>query len=206
MGRPREHDLDELLDHAKRLWVDGGMAGVTIRRLSSVSGVSNGAIYNAFGSRDNLLARVWAREAEEFLAFQSEEVEAALEAGEAHAAVVAAALAPSNYAYRDGAGSRLLLAVALDDLAGSDVGATERQHLHLLRRSLDDLVNRLAREVWNSTDPDAATLIRFCLVELPSALLLTTRDRMTDPLARAALERAVRGILAGSPGVHSRSR
>ncbi len=196
MGRPRQHDLDTLLDHARTLWVEHGTAGLTIRALSAATGASNGAIYHAFGSRDDLLVRVWAREAEAFLAFQREATEAALEAGDPHSAVVAAALAPSDHAHRERAGSKLLLAVSADELAEAEIGDAERRRVRLLRRGLHELVVELARAVWGSGEPPATTLVAYCLVDLPSALLLTG-DRITDPLARTALERAVRGVLDG---------
>ena len=78
VGRPRAHDVDVLLDHARTLWVEQGVSGVTIRALSVETGASNGAIYHAFGSRDGLLVRVWSREAERFLAVQSDAVDTAL--------------------------------------------------------------------------------------------------------------------------------
>ncbi|WP_185749107.1 TetR/AcrR family transcriptional regulator [Humibacillus xanthopallidus] len=187
-----------LLDHVKALWAEHGVSCVTIRALSKVSGVSNGAIYNAFGSRDNLLARTWSREAEQFLSFQREAVDTALTNGDATSAVVAAALAPSDYFSHDAPGARLLLTVTLDELARANVGATERQQLRARRRSLGLLINQLAREVWGSADDASVTFIKLCLVDLPSSLLLAG-DRITDPLARVALERAVRGVLATPP-------
>lgn len=197
MGRPRAHDVDVLLDHARTLWVEQGASGVTIRALSVATGASNGAIYHAFGSRDGLLVRVWSREAERFLAVQADAVDTALAGGDARDAVVAAALAPAAYAARDAAGARLLLAVRADDLA-ADVGEAERREVRELRRRLTALVTRLAVEVWGSEEPPATTLVAWCVVDLPSALLLAG-DRVTDPLAHLALERAVRGVLAGPP-------
>ena len=44
---------------------------------------------------------------------------------------------------------------------------------------------------------DAVTLVRYCVVDLPGALLLKPA-RPTDPLARHALELAVRGVLASA--------
>jgi AcrR family transcriptional regulator len=204
VGRPREHDLDTLLDHAKELWADHGTTSLTIRALSTRSGVSNGAIYNAFGSRNNLLARVWSREAEKFLDFQQSVVTSRLQAGTTHDAVVAAALAPADYARRDEQGSRLLLAVTLEDLTDTNLAAAERDKLHELRRALADLITTLSHEVWNRTDRPATTLIKYCLVDLPSALLLA-RNQPADATARHALELAVRGILASEPPAGSRS-
>lgn len=198
MGRPREHDLDTLLDDAKELWVESGMGGVTVRGLSSRSGVSNGAIYHAFGSRDNLLARVWIREAERFLVFQTDAVDATLQRSTAREAVVAAALAPADYADREAAGTRLLLATTLSDLAAGSVTESSRSAMQELRGALGALIRRLAREVWDRSDPPAVTLTTYCVVDLPAALLLAG-DKVTDPLARIALERAVRGILLAPP-------
>ncbi|WP_028644104.1 TetR/AcrR family transcriptional regulator [Nocardioides sp. URHA0020] len=198
MGRPREHDLDTLLGHARDLWAEQGATALTIRALSARSGVSNGAIYNAFGSRANLLARVWAAEAEKFLTFQTSTVDIALAAHDAVGAVVAAALAPSDYVLHDEAAARLLLATSLDDLREADVSPADRERLNDLRATLSLLIRRLAEQLWDNTDPPAITLIKYCLVDLPSALLLA-QNAPTDPLARYALEHAVRGIAAGTP-------
>lgn len=198
MARPREHDLDEILDHARALWVSDGMAGVTVRALSARSGVSNGALYHAFGSRDGLLARVWAREAVRFLAFQEGEVEAALARESAEDAVVAAALATAGYARHDEAGARLLLSVSGDALASSELSEEQAGELTRLRRELGRLIVRLARALWDREDTAALTLVRYCVVDLPSALLLS-RSRLSDPVARHALEAAVRGIVGAGP-------
>ncbi|WP_121256923.1 TetR/AcrR family transcriptional regulator [Nocardioides ferulae] len=198
MARPREHDRDALLDHALHLWVEQGTGGLTIRALSSRSGASTGALYHAFGSRDVILARVWAREAERFLAFQRRAVERALAEGSPRDAVVAAALAPADYVHHDEPAARLLLAVTPRDLAEGEVGPEDRERLRALRRALGALITELAERVWTATDPAAVALVRSCLVELPSALLLA-RDRVDDPVARHALEHAVRGVLAQPP-------
>lgn len=199
MGRPREHDLEAVLDHARRLWVEGGPAGVTIRALASESGVSNGVIYHAFGSRDGLLARVWAREAQRFLELQRSSVDAVLD-GESPVAeaVVTAALAPAAYAEQDEAGARLLLTTTGDELADGDLAPQERAELRRLRRDLTGLITDLSARHWDRTDPAALATMRYCVVDLPGTLLLAPA-RPTDPVARRALELAVRGILGEPP-------
>jgi AcrR family transcriptional regulator len=198
MGRPRQHDLGSLLDHARRLWVEHGIAGVTIRGLSAASGASNGAIYHAFGSRDGLLASVWSREADAFLAFQRAQVDAALESGGAVDGLVAAALTPASYAEAQRDGARLLLAADVDDLLTDDLPEEARQELHRLRKELGALLVDLAVALWDRHDAAAVTTARYCVVDLPGALLLRSAEP-TDPLARHALERAVRGIAAQAP-------
>lgn len=202
MGRPREHDLDAVLDHARRLWVEGGAAAVTIRALSSASGVSNGAIYHAFGSRDGLRARVWVREARRFLDQQRAGVAEALDRGGTPAdAVVSAALAPADYARTDEPGARLLLSVRVGEVAGGDLSEDQRAELAGLRDALDELIRELADRVWGRSGSDERLLVRYCLVELPSALLLSPArtGRGHRPLARWALERAVRALLEDRP-------
>src|SRR5699024_12836810 len=91
MGRPRRFDPDELADHARSLWVEHGKSGVTTRALVAASGASNGAVYHAFGSRDGLLARGWAREAAGLLTFQQDAVTRATSGGGAAGGPVEAA-------------------------------------------------------------------------------------------------------------------
>lgn len=198
-GRPRRHDRAELLDHTRDPWIERGTAGVTIRALSTATGVSNGAIYNAFGSRDGLLAAVWVREAVEFLDFQRSAVEKARGTDDSAAdMVVAAALAPAGLADTGDPGAQLLLAVTADDLAISELTGEQRSELFALKKSLGELIIGLADPVWGRRDHRAVTLIRHCVVELPGTLLLR-RGNVRDPLARHALEHAVRGIVTAPP-------
>lgn len=201
-GRPREHDLDTLLDHARALWVEQGRAGVTIRALSARSGVGNGAIYHALGSRAGLLARTWVREAEGFLAFQRARVEDVL-AGDgstraAVEAVVAAALAPATYAEAHPEAARLLLATHAADLLVDELGDDDRAAIGSLQTRLGALLAELAAQLWGSADRTTVALARICVVDLPGTLLLG-EGRPDDPVARHALEAAVRGVLASPP-------
>ncbi len=197
-GRPREHDLDSLLDHARALLVEQGVSGLTMRALSARSGVGNGAIYNAFGSRKNLLARTWVREAEDFVRFQRTLAEEALATTGPAEAIVAASLAPARYAENNEEASRLLLAVEAKDVLDPDLGPDERADVDRLRASLGKLIVDLADALWQRTDRDAVLLVRLCLVDLPSKLLLSHK-RVADPLTQHALTHAVRGITSSKP-------
>lgn len=198
MGRPRRHDRDAVLDHAKTIWSGEGLDALTVRALSARSGVSNGALYNAFGSRANLLARVWAREAEAFLRFQATQVAEQLAAPDPADAVVAAALAPAHYRAYDGAAADLLLSVTPESLDTPDLGEDERTALRRLRGTLSELIGDLSRHLWDRSDRAATLLVRYCVVDLPGALLLGGGSA-GSPVALLACERAVRGILAAPP-------
>ncbi|MBA4608899.1 TetR/AcrR family transcriptional regulator [Aeromicrobium sp. Marseille-Q0843] len=197
-GRPREHQPDVLLDHARALWVEHGATGVTMRALSARAGAANGVIYNAFGSRDNLLARVWVREAVAFLRYQRDLVEAAVRADGPQEGIAVAALSLATYARTNPEASRLLLAVDATDLLTGNVGPDERNEVERLRLELGELITRLAEQLWQRTDRRAVALVRICVVDLPAKLLLSA-DRLDSTLAHHALREAVRGITSAAP-------
>ncbi|HET8929332.1 MAG TPA: helix-turn-helix domain-containing protein, partial [Acidimicrobiales bacterium] len=72
MPRPRLHDRDDLLDAAERLVTSGDVHGLTLRGLAGAAGVSNGSIYHAFFSKDDLAARLWLRAAARLGAIRAE--------------------------------------------------------------------------------------------------------------------------------------
>ncbi len=180
--------------------VDSGPAAVTVRALSEATSVSNGAIYHAFGSRPGLMGRVWLRAAQRFLDVQRVAVDRALAAGASSEnvvdAVVAAADAPAEFLLRQPVSGHFLLIVPRQELLGSgeipDDIAGEMRRLDL---SLSELFTALARGVFDRADREAVTVIRDCVVELPTALLLRGR-RKPDPAVRRRLAAAVRAILA----------
>lgn len=203
MGRPRAHEPDELLAHARDLWAEKGIDGLTIRALGERSGASNGAIYHAFGSRASLVLQVWARTAEAFLDHQEAVAAAALTDAGPHEAVLAAALAPATYGVIDPAGARVLLRVVDGGLEENGLSDDERERVRRHRRRVSALVTRLAAEVWPAqAGPaqrlEARALVHYCLVDLPGALLLAP-ERLGDPVPRRALRHAVHGILQAGP-------
>src|SRR3977135_4036826 len=94
MPRPQVYDRDAMLDAAEELAVEGGVKAVTLRAVSERAGISNGAIYHAFGSRGGLVGRAWVRAARRFLALQRQTVDAE---DDPTRAVIAAAAAPAGF-------------------------------------------------------------------------------------------------------------
>lgn len=209
MPRPRIHDLDHLVDAAERMAVESGPAAVTVRALSDLTSVSNGAIYHAFGSRAGLMGRVWLRAAQRFLALQREAVDRVMAAGSTHEnaieAVVAAADAPAEFAARQPVSGRFLLTVSRRELLGSsEIPDDVAEELRRLDQSLVELFVGLSRNVFGRADRVAVEVIRDCVVELPTALLLRGR-RAPDADVRERLAVAVRAILALPPPKPSRT-
>jgi AcrR family transcriptional regulator len=198
MGRPQLVDVDALLDHAREIWIAEGQAAVTIRALSARSGVSNGAIYHHFSSRNHLLSQIWAREASAFRAFQREQIQDARDHGTAEDAVVAAALSTGGYADVKGAAVRVLLASRPDTITPDGVPDQLIKELRRHRASAATLISDLAEEVWGRSDETARRLMRNCVVDIPARIFMSA-ERPNSPLARYAIEHAVRGVLAAGP-------
>jgi AcrR family transcriptional regulator len=181
--------------------VASGPAAVTIRAISAVTGVSNGAVYHTFASRSGLMARAWLRAGRRFLAVQTSLVDQAMSAPGPQAsleAVVAAADAPVVFAEQYPDSSRLLLTVRREELLNSDLPDEITTELRDLDRSLVSLMIRLAVNIWDRKDAGAVDAITTCIVDLPTAILLR-RDRLGSATARAHLRAAVRAVVAVGP-------
>ncbi|SDU24459.1 TetR/AcrR family transcriptional regulator [Gordonia westfalica] len=203
MPRPRTHDLEQLLDAAEALAVESGPAAVTVRALSDLTSISNGAIYHAFGSRVGVVGRVWLRAAERFLTAQRVAVDAVLDTGHdretAVEAVVAAADTPARFSLDHPASGRFLLTVNRDELLGSaDLPDDLAGDLRQLDQALVEPFVTLSRALWARADRHTVEIIRDCVVELPTALLLRGR-RTADEAVRARCAAAVRAVLALDP-------
>ncbi|MET7303077.1 helix-turn-helix domain-containing protein [Embleya sp. NPDC005575] len=208
MPRPRVHDLDRLLDVAERLVADGGPERFTVRALAVASGVSNGAIYHAFGSLPVLLGQVWSRAAGDFLDLQVELVDAVRSDGPESGvrAVVAAASAPAVFADRRPEAARLLMGVRREQLLGPEVPQESAEALFALDKRVLALLTRLARGLWGRADGPNVEVVTLCVVDLPTAVF---RRELTGPVvdgrprvgadSRERLAAAVRAVLALPP-------
>ncbi|MEU3269903.1 helix-turn-helix domain-containing protein [Saccharomonospora sp. NPDC006951] len=204
MPRPRVHDLSGLLDTTERLVADVGAERVTVRELAAAAGVPNGTIYHAFGSLGAVLARTWLRAANDFLDLQRELADRAAAGGcGAHAAVVAAALTPAEFAERRNAAARMLLTVERDRLLGPRLPEELADELIGIDARVVSLLVGLSEAVWNRRDGAAVEVMTTCVVDLPSALLrraLTGAETRPVPEhLRDRLASAVRAVLAVPP-------
>jgi AcrR family transcriptional regulator len=202
MPRPRTHDLDSLLDVAEQVAGAEGPAGLTLRRLAAEAGVSNGSIYHAFSSKEELLARVWARAAGLLLGLQKARVEAALtnrRTNEASAieAIVAVAVAPVDFAIDHPAGARLFFMQRRDQLVAQNLSVSVADELAAIQADFTRLLIRLAQARWTRHDRIAVEAIATCVVDLPGGLM--RRKLLTgiqvDSQTRAQIDAACRAIL-----------
>jgi AcrR family transcriptional regulator len=191
MPRPQVYDRDAMLDAAEALAVEGGVKSVTIRAVSERAGISNGAIYHAFGSRGGLAGRAWVRAAHRFLMLQRQAVDAE---DEPVRAVIAAADAPAVFSEQYPMSARLWLAIPREDLIG-DAPADVQAELSALDSDLRDMLIRLSIAMWDRKDAASVAVIEDCVVGLPTGLMLR---RPMPPTAdtRRRLAAAVEAILS----------
>jgi AcrR family transcriptional regulator len=191
MPRPQVYDRDAMLDAAEELAVEGGVTAVTIRAVSERAGISNGAIYHAFGSRGGLVGRAWVRAARRFLTLQRQAVDA--EADPVRA-VVAAADAPAVFSEQYPSSARLILGTPREELIG-EAPAEVQTELRALDLDLRDLLIALSIALFDRKDAPAVAVIEDCVVGLPTGLMLR---RPMPPTAdtRRRLAAAVEAILS----------
>lgn len=198
MARPRTHEIDDLLDAAERLLAGGGEGAVTIRALAEETGAPSGSLYHAFGSRADLLGRMWLRAALRFLDEQEAAMERELGAAagrrDAVNATVAVASVPALMADRFPESAAVLLKYRRDEILGKEPSSELRSELERLDDRLRSVLKRLADGLWGKHDRRSVETVAVCVVDLPTAILIERRDRLIDPLA--VLESAIRGVLA----------
>ncbi|WP_439028834.1 TetR/AcrR family transcriptional regulator [Gordonia terrae] len=220
MPRPRVHDLDAVLDAVEAVAVESGPEAVTVRAISRLTSMSNGAIYHAFESRAGLVGRTWLRAAQRFLALQRDAIDAATddagaresgardteargryadERSRAVEAVVAAADSPARFLAAHPTSGKFLLRVSRDDVRGTrDLPSDLAEAIAGIDEQLVAVLIGLSEEMWDRRDRAAVDVIRDCVVELPTALLLRGH-RAPDDRVRERLATAVRAVLTLPP-------
>lgn len=198
MARPRTHEIDSLLDAAESLLAAEGISGLTIRALSESTGASSGMLYHAFGSRSDLLGQVWLRAARLFLTAQEEAINRELSDDpsleSAVAATIAVASVPASLGAASPASAAVLLRIRRDEILRQDLSTVLREEIERLDEQLLAVLIRLSDALWGRHDRPCVETVAVCVVDLPTAILISRRKRVIDPLP--VLENAVRGVLA----------
>lgn len=198
VGRRRLHEEESILDAAEALLAERGGEGLTIRALSEATGASTGSLYHAFGSRAELLGRMWLRGAEAFLDLLDSEIDKALRGptrGRGERAILAAASVLATLERDRPQTARLLIGQSREALLGEGLSAPLARSLLALDDRLGKAIRHLATARWGAADNAAIDTVRICVVDLPGALLGADRRRAVDP--ERVLAAAVKGVLAG---------
>lgn len=147
-----------MLDAARDLLLGEGSRSATMEAIADASGAPTGSIYHRFGSRDELIARLWIR-----AVYRSQaSFVAALEQDDAREAALAAAMSIIDFCEEHPADAQLLVAFRREDLISAIPRGALADELETLNRPVERAIVQLARRLYGSRS--RATLDRTLLV------------------------------------------
>src|SRR5215218_11054722 len=160
MPRPKLHPTDTMLDAARDLILEDGSRSATI---AAASGAPTGSIYHRFGSRDELITRLWMR-----AVYRSQaSFVTALERRDAKDAALAAAMSIIDFCEEHPADAQLLVSFRREDLIRSAPEGPLADGLADLNRPVERAVVHLARRLYGTRSRAALDRTLMAVFDLP---------------------------------------
>jgi AcrR family transcriptional regulator len=181
-----------MLDAARDLLLEAGSWSATMEAVARASGAPTGSLYHRFGSRDELIARLWVRAVHRSQATFI----AALEREDPREAALRAALSIFDFCDEHPADAQLLVAFRWEDLIRSAEG-TLAEELADLNEPVRGAVIDLARRLYGRRSRAAIERTILAVFDLPYGAVrrhLIAGDPLPTHL-RADLAVAVRAVL-----------
>lgn len=182
-----------MLDAARDLLLEEGSRGATIEAIASTSGAPTGSIYHRFGSRDELITRLWMR-----AVYRSQaSFLAALERQDAKEAALAAAMSIVDFCEEHPADAQLLVSFRREDLIRSAPEGPLADELAELNRPVERGVVELARRLYGRRTRAALNRTLLVVFDLPygAARRYLISGAKLPPDLRADLTRAVSAVI-----------
>jgi len=193
MPRPKLHPTDTMLDAARDLILEDGSRSATVEAIAGASGAPTGSIYHRFGSRDELITRLWMR-----AVYRSQaSFVTALERRDAKDAALAAAMSIIDFCEEHPADAQLLVSFRREDLIRSAPEGPLADELADLNRPVERAVVHLARRLYGTRSRAALDRTLMAVFDLPYGAVrryLISGASMPTGL-RADLSRAVSAVL-----------
>jgi AcrR family transcriptional regulator len=193
MPRPQVHLTDTMLDAARDLLLADGSGSATIEAIAEASGAPTGSIYHRFGSRDELVIRLWMR-----AVYRSQaSFIAALERQDAKEAALAASIAIIDFCEEHPADAQLLVSFRREDLIRTTPRAELAEELTDLNRPVERAVVNLARRLYGKPTRAALDRTLLAVFDLPygaARRYLIQRAKLPAGL-RDDLTRAVAAVI-----------
>lgn len=194
MSRRSIHGIEEILDATRDLVLEHGTASATIEKIAQRSGAPVGSLYHRFGSREQLLARLWVRAARRS--------QAAILPAATHAdlreAVVLAALSILDFVEQHRDDARLLLSFRREDLLRDARSPDLVAELKTLNQPVQALVAKAATRLFGKADRQAIDQVMLAAFDIPYGAVRRhlLANHKLPPTLRTSIEAAVRGALA----------
>jgi AcrR family transcriptional regulator len=163
MPRPQVHLTDTMLDAARDLLLADGSGSATMEAIAKASGAPTGSIYHRFGSRDELVTRLWMRA----VCRSQASFLAALERQDAREAALAASMAIIDFCEEHPADAQLLVAFRREDLIRTTPDGALADELAELNRPVERAVVDLARRLYGKTTRAALDRTMLVVFDLP---------------------------------------
>jgi AcrR family transcriptional regulator len=184
---------DTMLDAARDLLLERGSPNATMEAIAEVSGAPTGSIYHRFGSRDELIGRLWIR-----AVYRSQaSFLAAMEREDAKEAATAAAISIIDFCEEHPEDAQLLVAFRRDDLIKAVPDGTLAAELDELNRPVERAVVQLARRLYGRRSRAALDRTLLAVFDLPygaTRRYLITRASL-PPGLRADVANAVSAVV-----------
>jgi AcrR family transcriptional regulator len=182
-----------MLDAARDLLLEAGSRNATIEAIADASGAPTGSIYHRFGSRDELIAKLWIRAVHRSQA----SFLAALERDSPREAALAAALSIVDFCEDHPADAQLLVGFRREDLISAVPEGPLADELAVLNRPVERALVQLARRLYGRRSRAALDRTLLAVFDLPYGAArrhLIAGSRLPREL-RADLSRAVAAVI-----------
>jgi len=182
-----------MLDAARDLLLEEGSRSATIEAIADASGAPTGSIYHRFGSRDELIAKLWIRAVHRSQA----SFLAALERDSPREAALAAALSIVDFCEDHPADAQLLVGFRREDLISAVPEGPLADELAVLNRPVERALVQLARRLYGGRSRAALDRTLLAVFDLPYGAArrhLITGSRLPRGL-RADLSSAVAAVI-----------
>jgi AcrR family transcriptional regulator len=193
MPRPQVHPTDTMLDAARDLLLGEGPRSATIEAIAEASGAPTGSIYHRFGSRDELIARLWIR-----AVYRSQaSFLVALERDEPKEAALAAAMSIVDFCAEHPSDAQLLVAFRREDLIRVIPEGALADELEALNRPVEHAVVQLARRLYGRRSRAALDRTLRAVFDFPygAARRHLIAGRPLPPELRTDVLRAVAAVI-----------
>ena len=193
MPRPQVHPTDTMLDAARDLLLGEGSRNATMEAIADASGAPTGSIYHRFGSRDELIARLWIR-----AVYRSQaSFVAALERDDPSEAALAAAMSIIDFCEEHPADAQLLVAFRREDLVKTIPDGPLAEELAVLNRPVKRAVVGLARRLYGRSSRAALDRTLLAVFDLPygAARRYLISGAPLPKALRADVSRAVAAVI-----------
>jgi AcrR family transcriptional regulator len=177
MGRPPRHAEATILASARGVSAEVGPHKLTIAAVAKRAGAPVGSIYHRYASRDEILAAVWLDLVE---GFQSRFLDA-LDGDDPVAAGLAAVRYSCGWVRRHGRDARLMLLHRREDFAAERWPNSYRRRANALAAQGLERLSAYAVRLLGRAGPAQVRLVRFVLVDLPTAALKPDVERGVAP-------------------------